>query len=69
MCQHSLTHVSVASINPECRTPTLGSLVKPVWKDDLEYGMYAWVVADVKQLPKPVRFKNPSRAVNWVQLP
>ncbi len=38
-------------------------------EEDMEYGVYAWVLADVKALPKPIRFQNPSGAVTWVQLP
>jgi hypothetical protein len=38
-------------------------------EEELEYGLYAWVLADVKRLPKPIRFENPSGAVTWARLP
>jgi len=38
-------------------------------KKDLSKPCYAWVLADVKRLPKPIRFANPSGAVTWALLP
>lgn len=38
-------------------------------EDEMSYGIYAWVLEDIKRLPKPVRFQNPSGAVIWARLP
>ncbi|MGE0823081.1 MAG: ASCH domain-containing protein [Candidatus Binatia bacterium] len=38
-------------------------------KKDLATPLYAWVLADVKRLAKPIPFANPSGAVTWALLP
>jgi hypothetical protein len=36
---------------------------------ELSTPVYAWVLADVKRLAKPIYFENPSGAVTWAKLP
>ena len=43
-------------------------------REDLEIDFilsdyYAWVLTDVRRLPKPITFRNPSGAVTWAKLP
>ena len=38
-------------------------------KKELADPLYAWVLADVKRLAKPIHFENPSGAVTWAILP
>lgn len=38
-------------------------------KRELSKPCYAWVLADVKRLHKPIHFENPSGAVTWALLP
>lgn len=42
---------------------------KELKKDLAAVPRYAWVLADVKRLSKPVLFENPSGAVTWATLP